>query len=177
MLTRDNVQLFLQRKAEWSQAIDQLAGPQAPRLQVPIISTPAEAWAFIQDHGNPYTGDPVFGLGDYYLAPTRLVAGMKQGLAAINRLHIDCDDIAGLAFVMLRDLCQAKLVTLVDPWIVGSHVLATAKTADGRCWAIDTNGCRELADLSEPTLCQTWRAIYESRGYDYTMAIESPYPF
>lgn len=179
MLTREQLAYYLERKAEWSKQIDEAASHagKAPRRDAPHFATPQEAWNYIQAHGNPYTGDPLWGVGDYYLSPSRLVAALETDLAAINRLHIDCDDIAGLAYVMLRDATDARLVTLYDAGLVGSHVIAIFKTPDGKFWAIDTCGLRELPDVDEETLCREWRLIYSERGYNYTMAVDSPYPF
>lgn len=177
-LQRGAALVYLEAKATWSAWNDRLCAG-AARAEPPTFATPADAVAYYHDqHGNPYTGDPLKGVGDFYLNPKRLAAGLLAGPAAIAQLYIDCDDVAGFYLLACRAIpgCEARIVTLIDERLVGSHVICVAHHA-GQVLGLDTNGLHVLPDDTEATLCATWSGIYASLGYDYIGAVDSPYPF
>jgi hypothetical protein len=175
---REIALLYLESKAGWSASNDRfLAG--APRAAVPKFATPQDAVHYYKDtHGNPYTGDPLYGALDFYTAPGRLAYALEAGPEAMKHLWIDCDDVAGFYLAACRQIpgCVARIVTLIDSGIKGSHVICVG-TLDGHTFGMDTNGYHALADDHEDTLCAHWTAIYTVWGYHYIGALDSPYPF
>lgn len=172
-LTRAGVEAYLQAKAQWSIANDALRWWE-PRRSVPVFHSPGEVAAYVARLA--YTGDPLGGVADFYANPQRLAAAIENGTA--RNQPADCDDFAGLAFVALRQIrgVEARIVTLVDAGVKGSHVICVYK--HGQTFgAIDTNGLRLLSDLSEATLCRTWSDLYKAEGYTYVLALTTPYPF
>lgn len=169
---------YLDLKRDWSVANDRfLLG--VPRAPVPQFNGPAAAAAYYQHQkGNPYTGDPIWGVLDFYTDPRRLQAALNAGPDAVRRLFIDCDDVAGWYLAALRQMpgYQAHIMTLIDERIVGSHVICVYQ-GPGGCGALDTNGHRALPNLDEATLCEVWSSIYAGNGYHYIGALATPYPF
>lgn len=170
------VNLYNALKAWWS-AVNNGLKLGAPRAPVSAFATPAEVGAYLMAHA-AYTGDPLGGAADFFLHPERLQAAMNEGPEALKRLSIDCDDYATWAYAALSKVpgCEPRIYTLLDTGLVGSHVVC-AYTWRFRCGVIDTNGHRELPDLSERTLCDVFTAIYRTRGYRYVSATVTPYPF
>lgn len=168
---------YLDLKRGWSVANDAFTLG-APRAPVPRFGSPAEAAAYYQQKGNPYTGDPAWGALDFYTDPRRLQAALEAGPDAVKRLFIDCDDVAGWYHAAVRQMpgYTSHLVTLIDERIVGSHVICVYQ-GPGGAGALDTNAHRPLPDLNEATLCGVWSNIYAGNGYRYIGAIATPYPF
>ena len=172
---------YLTAKGEWSRINDQIMAG-TPRAPVPQFSSPqAAADYYFVGRGNPYTGDPLRGALDYYLHPERLQAGLEGGPDEWKKLHIDCDDVAGIYLKMIQHLpgMDARIFTVVDARFTlnnMSHVIC-AGSWNGQAFGLDTNGYRPLPNVTEATLCQVWNAIYASYGANYVIALETPYPF
>lgn len=152
------------------------------RVAVPRFLHPAAVGAFLQKEAI-YTGDPWGGALDFNLHPEVFMAAIvaDQGKAekpAQKAMAIDCDDWAALATVACRQIpgTHACLLTLVG-WPVQANHVVCAGTFQGQAFAIDTNGFRWLADLSQKTLCDTWGAIYHAHGFTYHHAEPVPLPF
>ena len=180
-IQRGGAALYLDAKASWSTWNDRLM-PTAPRAPVPALAPGAAVALYRDTYGNPYSGDPMYGSGDFYLHPERVMAALLDGPEALRRLFIDCDDVAGLYLAMVRQVpgYEARLVTLIDPSVRGnnsSHVICVYTGPDGKHGALDTNGHIPLPDLEELTLCAVWSALYDNRGYTYLGALATPYPF
>lgn len=177
-ITRVAVPAYLVAKAGWSLAND-LAQWWAPRSFLPPFASPEALWGYLAARYT-YTGDPFSGAGDFYLSPYRLAAALAQGAEAARRLSVDCDDVAGLAFVACRSMPGAsgvRLVTLYDEsGRFGHHVICVG-LFQGRPFALDTNGFRWLASLDDAELCAEWSRIYTAQGYRYAAAYTSPYPW
>lgn len=176
---RATVAGFLQAKADWSwQNHDKFkAGDQ--RSPVPLFLTPVGAAAYYAvAKGNPYTGDPLWGVVDFYTHPGRLAWALEQGPEAIRRLFIDCDDVAAFYLFAVQQMpgYEAQLVTLIDERIVGSHVVCLWR-GGGAQGILDTNGYRVLSNLTEATICATMTDLYAGRGYHYVGACDTPYPW
>lgn len=172
----DPIRTYLAAKAAASRANDWAASlRQAPRRPLPRFVAPREAWSYWEAHGAPYSGDPLWGLADFYLHPQRTQALLEgvPGAAA----PVDCDDLAVWAAYCLRqtDGIRPRIVTLVDAALVGSHVICVGEGPGRLRWAIDTNGYSELPDLEPATLLEEWGRIYPDTAY--VAAIETPYPF
>lgn len=93
----------------------------------------------------PYTGDRFGGALDSYTNPKRFEAALTSSdpVAACQGLRIDCDDVAVLAAKTLSghpDVESVKVVSMVDRWITGSHVICVGKQKNGRHFTFDTNG-------------------------------------
>ena len=150
-----------------------------PRRPIPVFETPADASRYyFTDHGNPYTGDPLWGVVDFYTHPGRLQAALDAGKEAVARLFIDCDDVSlwyAWAIAKMPGY-EAQIVTLIDHRVVGSHVVCLWR-GHGRQGVVDTNGHRDLPDLTERTICDAFTAIYQPRGYVYRGACPSPTPW
>ena len=167
---------YLAFKASVSAVNDHLL-PNARRVVVPPM-TPVDAAKFYHDdHNNPYTGDPVFGVVDFYTNPNRLQAGLVSG--SVSGLFIDCDDVAGWYHTAVRQTpgYTSRVVTLIDHRIVGSHVICPYMAPDGTHGVLDTNGHHILPDLEESTICDFFTNLYKAEGYVYLGMLDSPYPF
>jgi hypothetical protein len=176
---------YLTAKAGWSLAND-AAVLWDDRRPVPRFNSPEEIDAYAYERST-YRLDPLWGLGDFYTSPYRAQADMERGIK--GRLYFDCDDLAGWAYKALIQLpgCTAKVITLADAKVSGSHVIAVYSLG-GVVGAIDTNRHRRLSPLHgtdpfanwerlEKVLTSEWSAIYEPLGYRYVFAADSPYPF
>ena len=174
---RGGVALYLGAKAGWSLANDHMMMG-VPRRPVPSFDTPQAAATYYQGHGNLYTGDPLYGAADLYTHPNRVQAAIEIGPEQQRRTFIDCDDVAGWYLTALRGKpgITARIVTLVDAHLVGSHVICVG-LHNGQPFGLDTNGYRDLPDLTEATLCKVWSDLYASEGYTYVAALDTPYPF
>lgn len=181
LATRAGAAAFLEAKVAWSLANDVVMSFR-PRLALPVVTSPNEAATYVARL--PYTGDPrLFGIpgtegaGDFYEHPERISAALEAGTADQER--IDCDDFAGIAYLMLRQIpgCKTTVVTILDEsGKFGHHVICTY-TFNGAKGVIDTNGHHLLPDLAESTICRLFSDIYVSLGYRYFAALDSPYPF
>lgn len=171
------IHLYLDAKAAASRANDWAASLRgAPRRRaLPRFTQARDAWAYWAAHGAPYNGDPLWGLADFYLHPERTQA-LLEGVPG-SGAPVDCDDLAVWACACLRQTegLRPRIVTLVDAGLVGSHVICVGEGHGPLRWAIDTNGYRELVDLSPAALCEEWGRIYP--GTRYVAAIDTPYPF
>lgn len=169
--------IFNAAKNTWSRVNDWLMGG-APRRPIQVFASPAEAAAYLQQHG-AYTGDPLGGVADFVLSPDRLQAAMEAGPEALSRLSIDCDDWSAWAFAALRQIpdCKPQLYTLWDDSGRFGHHVVCGYTWRGGAGVIDTNGHRRLVALTPEQLCVTFTSIYTSRGYHYTAARPHDYPF
>jgi hypothetical protein len=167
---------YLNYKASWSKANDHLIWG-ATRSPVPALAPLGAVDVYKTQYGNPYTGDPLRGVVDFYTNPNRLQAALING--TVNRLYIDCDDVAGWYLTAVRQVAgySAHLLTLIDSRIVGSHVICVYTGLDGKCGGLDTNGHHDLADLTEATICEHWSALYAGNGYHYIGAVTTEYPF
>lgn len=168
-------------KALWSLLIFLTFGAVMPQAPVPTLATPQDVASYVLRL--PYTGDPVAGVIDFSNAPTVLAGAIETGAA--GRLAIDCDDFAVLAYACLKQIkgCHPQLVTLKDAsGKFGHHVICVyfqvrqplGELARG---AIDTSGWRALPDATPATLCRVWTELYATRGYHYTEAHPTVYPF
>ena len=168
-------------KALWSLFYWMTFGLVTPQAPVPKFDTPLMVSAYVLRL--PYTGDPGRGVVDFSNAPTVLAGALETGTA--GRLAIDCDDFAVLAYACLKQMpgYQPQLVTLRDDsggW--GHHVICVYHRVvqpygELERGAIDTSGWRSLPDATPATLCRVWTELYAARGYRYTAAIPTPYPF
>lgn len=149
------------------------------RRSIPLFKDPAAAKAYYFDaKGNPYTGDPLWGVVDIIIHPGRLQHALEVGPEALRRLPIDCDDVSlwyAWAIAKMPGY-EAQVVTLIDHRVVGSHVVCLWR-GHGRQGVVDTNGHRDLPDLTERTICDAFTAIYQPRGYVYRGACPSPTPW
>ncbi len=168
---KDWLNWYLLNKAFWSKANDALMW-WASRKKLPVHEGVMNVWWYIAAHGNPYTGDPLMGVGDFYLHPERLQASLENA----TKNFIDCDEIAGYAHVATRSIPGAKsrVVTLLDAALTGSHVICVGDY-NGSKWAIDNNGFRWLLTDTPEFLCNTWSTIYPDTKF--ILAVDSPYPF
>jgi hypothetical protein len=145
-----------------------------PRRSVPAFTSPHAAWDYLAARYT-YTGDPVYGVVDFYVHPEVLQAALEAGTAA--RLSVDCDDVAAWAYTALSAMgAEPELVVLYDRGLRGSHCVCVYRW-NGQPGAIDTNGVHALPDLTEATLCAHWSGLYARVGYVYTAAVPVAYPF
>ena len=168
-------------KALWSLVYWLTFGTVQATAPVPTLASPEEVGAYVGRLG--YTGDPLSGVVDFTHAPEVLAGAIEHGTTGL--LALDCDDHAVLAYACLKKLpgVSPQLVTLRDgSGRFGHHVICVYHRigqpyGELRRGAIDTNGHRELPAATPEALCETWTAIYASRGYRYVSAIPTPYPF
>lgn len=174
LLSRAGAAVYLDNKWKWSWVNNALTWWK-PRRAVPRVSHPGDVAAYVATV--PYTGDPIGGAADFYIHPERIVAALQAGTA--NHEPIDCDDFAGLAYVMLRQIpgCVPKVVTLLDESGKFGHHVVCVYEFNGNKGVIDTNGHTLLPYLSESIICRRFSEIYKSLGYRYFAALDSPYPF
>lgn len=175
---RNIAERYLRIKQDSSWQVDNLLMHE-PRRVMPIFRTPEEVVNYyFTEKGNPYTGDPLYGVLDYYLHPERLAHALEAGPEAIKGRHIDCDDVAGFYHraIALMPGYTSAVVTLIDHRVIGSHVVCPWE-GGGRVGACDTNGFAILPDLSEKTLCDHFTEVYRKRGYQYLGAVEGFYPW
>ncbi len=171
------IPIFNHLKGLWSRANDWIKRGE-PRAPVPSLDSPQAVADYIGARF-VYTGDPLAGAADFWLHPERLHAAMLQGPDAVRRLSVDCDDLASLAYLMLSKVpgCRPTLYTLEDSSGKWGHHVVCAYDWFGAAGVIDTNGHRRLVALTQEQLCVTFTAIYKSRGYIYTGASPTPFPF
>lgn len=172
------IPLFNAAKSAWSRFNDWIKRGEK-RAPVPALTSPQAVADYI-GHRFIYTGDPLGGAADFWLHPERLHAAMLEGPEAVRRLSVDCDDLASLAYLMLSKVpeCHPTLYTLEDTsgkW--GHHVVCAYTWRGDVHGVIDTNGLTRLLSPSPQHLCTVFTAIYRSRGYEYTSAVPTPYPF
>ncbi len=155
-----------------SRLVAWLAG--VSRRPVPVFTSPQAAWDHLAARYT-YTGDPVYGVVDFYWHPEVLQAALEAGTAA--RLPVDCDDVAAWAHAALSAMGAAPgLVVLYEESLRGAHCVCVYRW-NGQAGAIDTNGVHTLPDLDEATLCAHWSGLYAREGFVYTAAVPVAYPF
>jgi len=171
------IPIFNHFKSLWSRANDWIKRGE-PRAPVPTLISPQAVAEYIGARFI-YTGDPLNGGADFYLHPERLHYAMLQGPEFVKRLAVDCDDLASLAYLMLSKVhgCRPTLYTLEDSSGRWGHHVVCAYEWYGAAGVIDTNGHRRLLSLTPEQLCSMFTGIYMSRGYNYTAALPTPYPF
>ena len=167
------IPFFNSLKSLWSRVNDQVMRG-AGRRPVPALASPEAVGAYLMTHGR-YTGDLAGGALDNWTHPERFQCAMETG---DWRLPIDCDDFSAWAYVALLKVpgCEPQIMTLLDAGVVGSHVVCVYRQGE-HFGVIDTNGHRSLPSRDATTLCQTFTALYASRGYRYVSATPTPFPF
>jgi uncharacterized protein (TIGR02466 family) len=104
------VRLLDASKRAASRLVAWLAG--VPRRPLPAFTSPHAAWDYLAARYT-YTGDPVYGVVDFYWHPEVLQAALEAGTAA--RLPVDCDDVAAWAHAALSAMGAAPgLVVLYE---------------------------------------------------------------
>ena len=168
-------------KNAWSfinNAIAAVAKPESGRRPLPTFMSVEHLAVYLGERCR-YTGDGPMGAFDHYCDPRRLQFAMEVATPeAWAQVFADCDDWALWAkrCVELIPGHRAELYTLVDPMLVGTHVICVGWRPDGRAFAIDTNGLRGLPDTQPATLCSIWQGIYKAQGYRYCDAVLTPAP-
>lgn len=172
------ISFFNVLKTAWSRVNDAIMRG-SNRVPLPCFNSPAEASAYLMAHA-VYTGDPLGGAADFFLHPERLQAAMQQGESYVRRLSVDCDDWGSWAYAALALIpdCHPQLYTLEDSsgqW--GHHVVCAYTWRGDQHGVIDTNGHARLLDRTQEQLCRRFTGVYKSRGYIFTAAVATPYPF
>ena len=165
---------YTQAKSGWSRAIDYIWRKE-PRRPVPLFASPKDAAGYLMARAK-YTGNPLNGAADFYTNPERIQWAMETG--DFTQLYIDCDSFAAWAYVALRKIpgCAPQIYTLLDAGLVGSHVVC-AFTWNGLRGVVDTNGYRELSDVSPQAICVEFTRVYAQRGYRYIQAVATDCPW
>ena len=171
------VEFWNLQKMLWSLTHFLTFGMVQPYAPVPTFASPAAAAAYLGERF-VYTGDPLMGVIDFTVNPTRLQAAMEDGPEAVKRLALDCDDVAAWAFVALRQMgATPTIYTLKDSSGKFGHHVVTAYVWRGEQGVIDTNGHQVLRDVAPATLCYVFTDTYRRRGYQYTEAVVTACPF
>jgi hypothetical protein len=162
-------------KQGFSAVVDWTFMATLPRRPIGPFTTPLAAWQYLEARYT-YTGDPWNGRIDLVLNPYKLQGLLEKGKEFAKRLPVDCDDVAAWAFKALQTIpgCKAKMFAIYDPFPSPMAHCICVYELNGKYGAIDTNGHRELPDLSSTSIMGEWSRIY---NVTYTVINEVYIPF
>lgn len=162
-------------KQGFSAVVDWTFMAALPRKPIGPFANPLAAWLYLEARYT-YTGDPWDGRIDLVLNPYKLQGALERGKEFAKRLPVDCDDVAAWAYKALLTIpgCKAKMYAIYDPYPAKNAHCICVYELNGKFGAIDTNGHRELSDLSRVTILREWGRIY---SITYTVINEVHIPF
>jgi len=153
---------YLRMKANLSRFInDSLNVAGAPKSEVIKTKHPKDTWDYFKSKGEPYVGDPAWGVIDFYIHPERAQYIIDGGSLPIISRPFDCDDLSLWAMSATNGF-EAELGVLVGEEINKSHSICIFKEQDHITWTIDTSGLHKHSSKDDEYIVKFFSEVFST---------------
>ena len=153
---------YLRNKAALSRFIEgTISVTGSPKSDVIKTKHPKDTWDYFKSKGEPYYGDPMWGVFDFYVHPARSQYIIDGGSIPVISRPFDCDDLS-LWAMHATNGWESELGVLLGEEINKAHSICIFKEKDHITWTLDTSGLHRHSSRDDEYIVKYYSEVFST---------------